>query len=100
MRHERKELRMALMVTRIKVANFDEWKAMFDTDPVKAREKATGYRILRGVDDPNEVYVQVEFTSDEDAREARGRLLDGGVLDRQVEYHGPTLVDEADAVRL
>jgi hypothetical protein len=100
MRHERKGLRMALIVTRVKVANFDEWKAMFDTDPVKAREKATGYRILRGVDDPNEVYVQVEFTSDEDAREARGRLLDAGVLDRQVEYHGPTLVDEADAVRL
>jgi hypothetical protein len=91
---------MALMVTRLKVANFDEWKAMFDTDPVKAREKATGYRILRGVDDPNEVYVQVEFPSDEDAREARGRLLDGKVLDRQIEHHGPTLVDEADAVRL
>jgi hypothetical protein len=91
---------MALMVTRVKVANFDEWKAMFDTDPVKAREKATGYRILRGVDDPNEVYVQVEFSSDEDAREARGRLLDGGVLDRQIEHYGPTLVDEADAVRV
>jgi hypothetical protein len=91
---------MALMVTRVKVANFDEWKAMFDTDPVKAREKATGYRILRGVDDPNEVYVQVEFSSDEDAREARGRLLEGGVLDRQIEHHGPTLVDEADSARL
>jgi hypothetical protein len=43
---------MALIVTRVKVANFDEWKAIFDTDPVRAREKATGYRILRGVEDP------------------------------------------------
>jgi hypothetical protein len=76
---------MALMVTRVKVANFDQWKAMFDTDPVRAREKATGYRILRGVD--------------EAAREARARLLEGGVLDRQLEHHGPTLVEEADAVR-
>jgi hypothetical protein len=100
MRHERKEFQMALMVTRVKVANFDQWKAMFETDPVRAREKATGYRILRGVEDPNEVYVQVEFPSDEAAREARARLLEAGVLDRQLEHHGPTLVEEADAVRL
>jgi hypothetical protein len=91
---------MALMVTRIKVADFDEWKAMFDTDPPRAREKATGYRILRGVEDPGEVYVQVEFPSDDAAREARGRLIASGVLDRLVEHHGPTLVEEADAVRL
>jgi hypothetical protein len=91
---------MALIVTRVKVANFDEWKAMFDTDPVRAREKATGYRILRGVEDPNEIYVQVEFASDDAAREARRRLLDSGVLDRQLEHHGPSLVQEADAVRV
>ncbi|MGH2743796.1 MAG: hypothetical protein ACRDN8_15235 [Thermoleophilaceae bacterium] len=91
---------MALMVTRIKVANFDDWKATFDTDPVQARGRATGYRILRGVEDPSEVYVQVEFPSDEAAREARGRLLESGVLDRQLDHHGPTLVEEADAVRL
>lgn len=91
---------MALMLTRVKVANFDEWKAMFDTDPPRAREKATGYRILRGVEDANEVFVQVEFPSNGDALEARGRLLDSGVLDRQLEATGPTLVEEADAARL
>jgi len=94
---ERKEFRMALIVTRVKVADFDQWKAMFDTDPVGAREKATGYRVLRGLEDQNEVYVQVEFPSEEAAREARGRLIDSGVLDRQLEHHGPTLVAEADA---
>jgi hypothetical protein len=73
---------------------------MFDTDPPRAREKAMGYRILCGVEDPNEVYVQVEFPSDEAARGARDRLLDSGVLDRQIEHHGPTLVEEADAVQL
>jgi hypothetical protein len=91
---------MALMLTRLKVANFDEWKAMFDHDPPRAREKATGYRILRGVEDPNEVYIQVEFPSDETALEARSRLLNSGVLDRQIDHQGPTLVEEADAVRL
>lgn len=91
---------MPLIMTRVKVADFDEWKAMFDTDPPRAREKATGYRILRGVEDPNEVYIQVEFPSDEDALEARGRLLDSGVLDRLPEHNGPTLVEEAAAVSL
>jgi hypothetical protein len=91
---------MALMMTRVRVANFDDWKTRFDTDPVGAREKATGYRILRGVEDPNEVFVQVEFASNEAALEARRRLLESGVLDRQLEATGPTLVEEADAVRL
>jgi hypothetical protein len=91
---------MALMMTRVRVANFDDWKTRFDTDPVGAREKATGYRILRGVEDPNEVFVQVEFPSNEAALEARRRLLESGVLDRQLEATGPTLVEEADAVRL
>jgi hypothetical protein len=91
---------MALMMTRVRVANFDDWKTRFDTDPVGAREKATGYRILRGVEDPNEVFVQVEFPSNEAALEARRRLLESGVLDRQLEATGPTLVEEAVAVRL
>jgi hypothetical protein len=91
---------MPLMLTRVKVASFDEWKAMFDSDPVRAREKATGYRILRGVEDPNEVFVQVEFPSNEAALEARGRLLDSGVLDRQLEATGPTLVEEAHTAQL
>jgi hypothetical protein len=87
------------MLTRIKVANFDDWKARFDTDPVGAREKATGYRVLRGVEDPNEVFIQVEYPSNETALEARRRLLDSGVLDRQLEATGPTLVAEADAAQ-
>ena len=64
---------MALMMTRVRVANFDDWKTRFDTDPVVAREKAPGYRILRGVEDPNEVYVQVEFPSNDAALEACAR---------------------------
>ena len=91
---------MALMMTRVRVANFDDWKTRFDSDPVGARENATGYRVLRGVEDPNEVFVQVEFPSNEAALEARRRLLESGVLDRQLEATGPTLVEEADAVRL
>jgi hypothetical protein len=87
------------MLTQIKISDFEEWKAMFDSDPPKAREHATGWRVLRGVEDPNEVTVQVEFPSSELALDARSRLLDSGVLERVREVLSPpTLVEEADAV--
>ena len=90
---------MPTMLTRIKVGNFEEWKAMFDSDPPRAREHATGWRILRGVEDPNEVFVQVEFPSAELALDARCRLLESGVLERVREVvAAPTLTEEADAV--
>jgi hypothetical protein len=87
------------MLTRFKISDFEEWKAMFDSDPPQAREHATGWRVLRGVEDPNEVIVQVEFPSAELALDARRRLLDSGVLERVREVVSPpTLVEEADAV--
>jgi hypothetical protein len=87
------------MLTQIKIGDFEEWKAMFDSDPPQAREHATGWRVLRGVEDPNEVIVQVEFPSAELALDARRRLIDSGVLERVREVvSAPTLVEEADAV--
>ena len=53
------------MLTQIKISDFEEWKAMFDSDSPRAREHATGWRVLRGVEDPNVVFVQVEFPSAE-----------------------------------
>jgi hypothetical protein len=87
------------MLTRIKVSSYEEWKTMFDSDTPQAREHATGWRVLRGVEDPNEVTVQVEFPSAELALDARQRLFDSGVLERVREVVSPpTLVEEADAV--
>jgi hypothetical protein len=90
---------MPTMLTRIKISDFEEWKAMFDSDPPNAREHATGWRVLRCVEDPNEVIVQVEFPSAELALDARRRLVDSGVLERVREVvTPPTLTEEADAV--
>jgi hypothetical protein len=87
------------MLTRIKISDFEEWKAMFDSDAPRAREHATGWRVMRGVEDPNEVVVQVEFPSAELALDARRRLIDSGVLERVLEVVSPPiLVAEADAV--
>src|SRR5437667_388565 len=49
---------------------------MFDQDRPRAREKASVQRVFRDADDPNHVFVFLEFPSLEDAREAKQRLVE------------------------
>jgi hypothetical protein len=68
---------------------------MFDQDRPLAREKAKVQRVFRKVDDPNHVFVFLEFASVEEAEEARQRLVESGTLDRFDDRHGPNVVQEA-----
>ena len=85
----------AFIITRIQTGDYDTWKPMFDQDRPNAREKAKTQRIFRSVDDPNHVFVMLEFDSLDDANEAQGRLVESGVLDRFEDKHGPNVVQEA-----
>jgi hypothetical protein len=85
----------AFIITRIHVGDYDTWRPMFDQDRPQAREKATIERVFRKVDDPNHVFILLEFASVEDAEEARQRLAESGVLDRFEDKHGPNVVEEA-----
>jgi hypothetical protein len=87
----------AFIVTRIQVGDYDAWRPMFDQDHPRAREKATVQRVLRSSDDPNEVFIVLEFATLEDAQESRRRLVDSGVLDRFPDRHGPSVLEEAGA---
>ena len=89
---------MAFIVTRIDVGDYDRWKPMFDRDEPGARSGAKGHRVLRGVENPGEVFVVVEFDSIEAAATGRERLLASGVLDRFADKDLPKLVEEAEAV--
>jgi hypothetical protein len=86
---------MAFILTRINVGDYDAWKPMFDQDVPRTREAAKGVRIFRNVDDPGEVFIEIEFGSLEDANQARERLLSSGVLDRFSDKTGPTVVEVA-----
>lgn len=85
----------AFIITRIQVGDYDTWRSMFDQDRPRAREKAKQQRVFRSVDDPNHVFVFLEFASVDDANEAKARLVDSGVLDRFEDRHGPNVVQEA-----
>lgn len=84
----------AFIITRIQTGNYDAWRQMFDKDQPRAREKATVVRLFRTVDDPNHVFVFLEFASADDAVEARERLVASEVLDRFEDKHGPNVVEE------
>jgi hypothetical protein len=86
----------AFIITRIHVGDYDTWRTMFDQDRPRAREHATVQRVFRGVDDPDQVFVLLEFESVDDAQEARRRLVASGVLDRFEDKHGPNLVTETE----
>jgi hypothetical protein len=89
---------MAFILTRINVGDYDTWKPMFDQDKPGARAASKGWRLFRSVDDPSQVFIQVEFGSVEDAKDGREKLLASGVLDRFSDKYGPTIVEEAETV--
>jgi hypothetical protein len=87
----------AFIITRIQVGDYESWRPMFDQDRPRAREKATVQRVFRNVDDPDHVFVFLEFASLGDAQESQRRLLDSGVLDRFADKHGPNVLLEIDS---
>jgi hypothetical protein len=91
---------MAVMLTRIRVEDFDAWKAMFDADPPGARTTATGYRLFRTAGDSNEVSIAVEYASVADAQAARSKLQASGVLERVELRVPPTIAELVEAVDL
>lgn len=89
---------MACIMTRLAVGDFEAWKPMFDQDAPGVRTAARGYRLFRSIEDPHEVFIQVEFDTTSEALAARDRLVGSGVLDRFADRSGPTVVEEAEVV--
>lgn len=89
---------MAFVLTRINVGDYERWKPMFDQDAPGARTEAKGHRLVRNADEPNEVFVMVEFASVDGAKAGRERLLASGVLDRFEDKTGPKVLEETEQV--
>ena len=57
------------------VGDYDQWKTMFDGDPAGRKQSGSqGYRISRGVDDPNQVTIDVDFPDSATAQQVLDRL--------------------------
>jgi hypothetical protein len=89
---------MAFILTRINVGDYDRWKPMFDQDAPATRSEAKNHRILRNADDPNEVFILIEFDTADQARAGRHKLLASGVLDRFDDKDDPKVFESAEQV--
>ena len=88
---------MAFVLAHFALDDYDTWKReRFDADPAGRKEAAKGHQIFRAVDDPNKVFIGVEFDSVEDASSFRERLLASGALDAINVVTPPTVVEVAD----
>lgn len=73
------------------VPSYDGWKAAFDSDPVgRERSGVRRYQVLRSVDDPNYVMIDLEFDSKGEAdaflaamRQVWGRVQGTIIMDPQ-----------------
>ncbi len=90
---------MAFILAIFQTEDYDAWKQMFDSDPAGRKQAAKGHRVFRGVDDPNEVFVGVEFASADEAKAFRERLLASGALDNVTREKEPTVAELVDEAR-
>lgn len=91
---------MAFTVLNFETNDYEAWKSMFDSDPAGRRQAGKGHIVSRNADNPNEVFVHVEFDSVDDARAFRDRLVGSGALDNpsmQVKM-GPTVIEPVETV--
>jgi hypothetical protein len=80
-------------LTGVLEGDFDAFKQQFDADPLGRKQLAKGHTILRGVDNPNEIFVRVEFGSVEDAQSFQEKVL-GSDMFRDVTIKLPPTVTE------
>jgi hypothetical protein len=59
---------MVILRIEHRVPNYAGWKQAFDSDPVDRKGSGVRrYTILRGLDDPNDVMIDLEFDSQSEA---------------------------------
>jgi hypothetical protein len=76
--------------------DFDAFKQQFDQDPLGRKQVAKGHTLLRGVDNPNEVFVRIEFATAEEARSFAEKVRNSNVLQNMTVKVPPTPVELAD----
>lgn len=60
---------MVILRIEHRVANYEQWKHAFDSDPVDRKGSGVRrYQILRGLDEPSNVMIDLEFATKSEAQ--------------------------------
>jgi hypothetical protein len=73
--------------------DFDAFKHGFDSDPLGRKAVAKGHSLMRGVDNPNEIFLRVEFDSADDARAFGEKVRGSNVMENMTVKIPPTVTE-------
>jgi hypothetical protein len=76
--------------------DFDAFKQQFDSDPLDRKNVAKGHTMLRGVDNPNQIFLRVEFGSAEEATAFQEKVRGSDVLQNVTVKVPPTVTEMVD----
>jgi hypothetical protein len=76
--------------------DFDAFKQQFDSDPLGRKQVAKGHSMMRGVENPNEIFVRIEFDSADDARAFQDKVRNSDVLQNVTVKVPPTVAEMVD----
>jgi hypothetical protein len=74
----------------------DAWKERFLSDPLGREQVAVGHTLLRSADNPNEVFVRVEFENIEGAKAFAEKVRGSNVLEGLTVKVPPTAAELLD----
>jgi hypothetical protein len=86
-----------------RVPNYDAWKQAFDNDPAGRKQSGVlRYSILRGVDEPNYVMIDLDFGSRDDAEGllAKMRQVWGRVQGSIIDEPHARIVERVETIEL
>jgi hypothetical protein len=76
--------------------DFDAFRERFISDPLGRKQVAKGHTLSRNVDNPNEIFVRIEFDSAEEAKSFRDKVRGSDVLQGMDIKLPPTVIEVAD----
>lgn len=74
----------------------DTWKERFLSDPLGRKDVAVGHTLLRSVENPDEVFVRIEFDDIEKAKQFAQRVRSSNVLEGLTVKVPPTAAELLD----
>lgn len=76
--------------------DFETWKQGFDADPLGRKQAAKGHTLFRGIENPNEIFLRLEFDSVEEAKAFQDKVRGSDVLQNVTVKVPPTAVELID----
>ena len=87
---------MTAFIVGVFEGDVDSWKERFLSDPLGRKDVAKGHTLLRSADNPNQVFVRLEFDNIQDAKAFAEKVRGSNVLEGLTVTVPPTVAELLD----